>query len=472
MQRYKLGVQYIGSEFYGFQALHDPGRPTVQEFLEDAVKAFVGEDNCSRISTSSRTDKGVHAIRNVCHVDLMRRKRQSGEIEAPHTARTVCRALNHHLSLKTKAGIDVVAVTDVELVDMSAYHARFSATGRSYTYRILAGAAGREATYFHENLHSSDPVYRGDAGFPKFPLFERQRAWCVPEELDVQAMREAASHLIGHHDFSSFRGGNCQANSPLRTLDAIHIESAPLASTPLFAGQSTFAADQAAREATGGGVGGAAEGVDGSSNAHYSPLLLCLQPQSFELVTVTIHARSFLYHMVRNIAGALKRVGTGHITPLELQRIMEAKERRNPPKMAPAHGLYLVDVHYDPRGNQFDGRLEDVNYRGGRYGDGSEDGSDDGSDDGSGDGSGDGSDDAGAGADDGSGEASSGPPPAPNDAGGGKGEGGGEAGGEGEWNDAAILSWATGGFRLVSVGSPSEDNIMVGVEKSTGPLDV
>jgi hypothetical protein len=172
--------------------------------------------------------------------------------------------------------------------------------------------------------------------------------------------------------------------------------------------------------------------------------------------------------MVRNIAGALKRVGTGHITPLELQRIMEAKERRNPPKMAPAHGLYLVDVHYDPRGNQFDGRLEDVNYRGGRYGDGSEDGSDDGSDDGSGDGSGDGSDDAGAGADDGSGEASSGPPPAPNDAGGGKGEGGGEAGGEGEWNDAAILSWATGGFRLVSVGSPSEDNIMVGVEKSTG----
>jgi tRNA pseudouridine38-40 synthase len=350
MQRYKIGVQYVGRGFYGFQALGDAARPTVQEFLEEAVKKFVGADNCTRIATSSRTDTGVHAIRNVCHVDMIRRKRQSGDAEPPHTARTVHRALNHHLSHSCRA--HGIAVTDVEMVDMDSFHARFSATGRTYTYRILAGAVpglGNGAP-----AQSPPGVFRGDAGRPIFPLFERRRAWCVHKALDIQVMREAASHLLGHHDFSSFRGGSCQANSPIRTIDGIQIESAHTGATSLFpggkppnAGANAAAVASAAELAVSGvGAVGAASGAvgavdSGSNSAYYSPSLLCLHPQELELVTVTIHARSFLYHMVRNLVGTLCSAGSGHLSPSDVHAILEAKNRCKAPKMAPAHGLYL-----------------------------------------------------------------------------------------------------------------------------------
>jgi tRNA pseudouridine38-40 synthase len=313
--------------------------------LEEAVKKFVGADNCTRISTSSRTDTGVHAIRNVCHVDMIRRKRQSGDAEPPHTARTVHRALNHHLSHSCRA--HDIAVTDVEMVDMDSFHARFSATGRTYTYRILARVT--------PGAPAHSPVFRGDADAPAFPLSERRRAWCVPEPLNIQAMREAASGLLGHHDFSSFRGARCQANSPIRTIDGIQIESAHIGATSLFPGgkppnaganAAAPAVASAAELARAVGAVGAASGAvgavdSGSNSAYYSPSLLCLHPQELELVTVTIHARSYLYHMVRNLVGTLYSAGSGHLSSSDVHAILEAKNRCKAPKMAPAHGLYL-----------------------------------------------------------------------------------------------------------------------------------
>ncbi|MBV9832879.1 MAG: tRNA pseudouridine(38-40) synthase TruA [Alphaproteobacteria bacterium] len=179
MRRYRLTIEYDGRGFVGWQR-QDNG-PSVQQALEDAVLGFCGER--TQVYGAGRTDAGVHAIGQVAHVDIAR----------PTTTDTVRDALNAHLR---PASVSVIAA---ELVD-DAFHARFSATGRRYLYRIVNRRA---------------PLAL-DAG----------RAWQVGMPLDVEAMQTAAARLIGRHDFTSFRSAACQARSPVKTLDRLDVTRA------------------------------------------------------------------------------------------------------------------------------------------------------------------------------------------------------------------------------------------------------
>jgi tRNA pseudouridine38-40 synthase len=176
MTRYKLTLEYDGGGFVGWQR-QDNG-PSVQQALEEAILAFCGEE--TRVQGAGRTDTGVHATGQVAHAD----------IEKPVTPDQVRDGVNFHL--KPWA----VAVLAAEPVDGD-FHARFSATGRGYLYRIV----NRRARLVL------------DAG----------RAWFVPQPLDADAMRQAAQVLVGHHDFTSFRASECQAKSPEKTLDRLDV---------------------------------------------------------------------------------------------------------------------------------------------------------------------------------------------------------------------------------------------------------
>jgi pseudouridylate synthase I len=179
MPRYRLTVEYDGSGYNGFQAQAD--QPTVQGALEAAIAAFSGEQ--VRLFAAGRTDSGVHATGQVIGFDLDR----------AWPAQTVMNALNAHL-IK-----DEVAVLDCAEAEAS-WHARFSATGRSYLYRVLAR--------------------------PGRPALDLRRVWHVRQPLNAEAMHQAAQVLIGHHDFTTFRDAGCQSASPLKTLDVARVHQA------------------------------------------------------------------------------------------------------------------------------------------------------------------------------------------------------------------------------------------------------
>ncbi len=179
MTRYKLTLEYDGGGFVGWQR-QDNG-PSVQEALENAVKAFCGETVTS--FAAGRTDAGVHALGQVAHVDLAK----------DTTAETVRDALNFHLKPAP------IAVLKAEAVGED-FHARFSAKARLYRYRIV---------------NRRPPL-----------ALDRGHAWLVGGELDTAAMHDAAQALLGHHDFTSFRATLCQAKSPLKTLDVLDVRRA------------------------------------------------------------------------------------------------------------------------------------------------------------------------------------------------------------------------------------------------------
>jgi len=244
--RFKLRIEYDGGGFVGWQR-QDNG-PSVQAALEAAVEGFCGE--AVRVIGAGRTDAGVHALGQVAHLDLARETR-------PDTLRD---ALNHHLK---PAPIAVLAAEPVA----EDFHARFSAIRRHYLYRIVNRRA---------------------------PLaLDRGRAWFVPVPLDAAAMQEAAQVLVGHHDFSSFRAAECQADSPLKTLDRLEMAR------------------------------------DGDE------------------VWIRARARSFLHRQVRNMVGSLKLVGAGKWDRAKLAQVLEARDRRAAGPAAPAEGLYLTAVDYD-----------------------------------------------------------------------------------------------------------------------------
>ena len=245
MTRYKLILEYDGTGFVGWQR-QDNG-PSLQAALEAAVLGFCGE--AVTVQGAGRTDAGVHALGQVAHVDLA----------TPADADTVRDALNFHL--KPAA----VAVLAAEVVDDD-FHARFSAVERAYRYRIV----NRRARL----------------------ALDRGRAWFVPQPLDAAAMHDAASVLVGHHDFTSFRARECQAKSPLKTLDALEVSR------------------------------------DGQE------------------LRIEARARSFLHHQVRNMVGTLKLVGEGKWTGAEVTRALEARDRAAAGPTAPADGLYLMSVRY------------------------------------------------------------------------------------------------------------------------------
>ncbi|WP_119167454.1 tRNA pseudouridine(38-40) synthase TruA [Algihabitans albus] len=178
MTRYKLILEYDGSPFVGWQR-QDNG-PSVQAALEEAVFGFCGER--TTVQGAGRTDTGVHATGQVAHVD----------IEKSVESATVAKALNAHLK---PAPIAVLAAEPVG----EDFHARFSATGRRYLYRILCR--------------------------PAPPAVLRGQVWWVPQRLDPNALQAGADRLLGHHDFSSFRASECQAASPEKTLDELRIEA-------------------------------------------------------------------------------------------------------------------------------------------------------------------------------------------------------------------------------------------------------
>ncbi len=244
-QRYKLTIEYDGGPFVGWQR-QDNG-PSVQESLERAVHGFRGETVI--VQGAGRTDAGVHALGQVAHIDL----------EKPAPADKVRDAVNAHLRP------DPIAVLSVDAVS-SEFHARFDAIQRHYLYRMATRRAPLTLT----------------AG----------QAWAVHRTLEVDAMHAAAQCFVGHHDFTTFRAVQCQAESPLRTLDRITVS------------------------------------------------------QVGEEIHVTVSARSFLHNQVRSMVGSLKRVGEGKWSARDLKKALEAKDRTACGPVAPAHGLYLERVDY------------------------------------------------------------------------------------------------------------------------------
>jgi tRNA pseudouridine38-40 synthase len=177
VSRYRLTIEYDGAGYVGWQR-QDNG-PSIQQAIEDAVFAFCGERRA--LTAAGRTDAGVHALGQVAHLDLARDAK-------PETLRD---AANFHLKPQPIAILAAAAAA-------AEFHARFSATGRRYLYRIVNRRA---------------------------PLaLERGRAWWVPGTLDAAAMAAAAERLVGRHDFTSFRSSICQAASPVKTLDRLAVE--------------------------------------------------------------------------------------------------------------------------------------------------------------------------------------------------------------------------------------------------------
>lgn len=245
MPRYRITIEYDGTPFVGWQRQGE-GR-SVQGVIEAAILAFSGEQ--VTITAAGRTDAGVHATGQVAHFDLA----------TPRDCHRIREAINH---LTRPNPVAIVACAEAA----DDFHARFSATSRHYVYRIL----NRRAR----------------------PALDRNHVWWVPQPLDVDAMAAAARHLIGRHDFTTFRAAQCQANSPLRTLDQLDVTR------------------------------------DGDE------------------IEIAASARSFLHHQVRSIVGSLKHVGEGKWQPDDVARALAARDRTRCGVVAPPTGLYLVSVGY------------------------------------------------------------------------------------------------------------------------------
>lgn len=178
--RYKLTLEYDGTGLLGWQRQLDG--PSVQEYLETVLQILCGEHR--EIPSAGRTDAGVHALGQVAHIDL----------DSPMEPWKIRDAFNGNLR-SLKAPVNILSAEPVE----DDFHARFSARGRGYIYRILNR---RSPSALREN-----------------------RVWWVPVELDLEKMRQGAAFLLGHHDFTSFRAAACQAKSPLKTLDRLDIDT-------------------------------------------------------------------------------------------------------------------------------------------------------------------------------------------------------------------------------------------------------
>jgi len=245
MPRYKLLIEYDGAPFVGWQ-VQDNG-VSVQGVLAAAVAAFSGER--VHVRGAGRTDAGVHALGQVAHITL-------AGARDPDTIRD---AINAHLRPHPVAVLAAEPVADD-------FDARFSARRRHYVYRIV----------------NRRPDLTLEAG----------RAWRAPRPLDAPAMHEAAQRLVGQHDFTTFRAAECQAKSPVKTLDRLDV----------------------ARER--------------------------------DELRIHASARSFLHHQVRSMVGSLVQVGDGKWRADDLARALEARDRKACGPVAPPDGLYLLRVDY------------------------------------------------------------------------------------------------------------------------------
>jgi len=245
MTRYRLVVEYDGGPFVGWQRQDKDA--SVQGALEDAIEKLSG----ARITVTGagRTDAGVHAYGQVAHFDLEKHF-EPGKVRD---------ALNHFLRPAP------VVVLEAAAAD-SEFHARFSATARHYLYRIL-------------NRRSP-------------PALDEGKVWHVSTGLDAAAMHHAAQALVGQHDFTTFRAAECQAKSPVKTLDRLDVS------------------------------------------------------RRGEEIHIAASARSFLHHQIRSFAGTLKLVGEGKWQPRDVAAALAARDRAACGPVAPPDGLYLVKVDY------------------------------------------------------------------------------------------------------------------------------
>ena len=248
MTRYKVELEYDGTNLIGWQENLDG--PSVQSVMMDAIEQFCGAR--PTIFGAGRTDSGVHSVCMTAHFDL----------DTDYDANTVMRALNFYLINSP------VSVLYCEKVDDN-FHSRFDCIQRQYKYIVLNRGA---------------PV-----------VLQKNRVWWVPQKLDVEKMKLAAEKLIGKHDFTSFRAAQCQAKSPIKTLD------------------------------------------------------FCEIYQNGDEIIFEFSARSFLHHQVRNMVGTLVEIGMGK--PLDIDEIFDAKNRSAAGINAPACGLYFVSAEYAKDGD-------------------------------------------------------------------------------------------------------------------------
>lgn len=243
-RRLAAGIEYDGSAYFGWQTQRHAR--SVQHVVNAAIGVVANEP----VSTAAagRTDAGVHACGQVIHFDTAARRSLRSWL------------LGVNSNLPPDAALQWVREVPGD------FHARYSATARTYRYVIL-----------NREVRSA---------------LDRDRAWCLRGELLEDRMATAAAHLLGEHDFAAFRGAGCQARSPVRRLERLAVHRAG------------------------------------------------------DYLHVEVRANGFLYHMVRNIVGALVRVGTGEAEPGWLGDLLAARDRRLGAPTAPPQGLYLAEVHY------------------------------------------------------------------------------------------------------------------------------
>ena len=246
MTRWRLTIEYDGGPFMGWQC-QEHG-PSVQQALEEALERMTGEQ--ASFTAAGRTDAGVHALAMSAHVDVSK----------PLTPHRLREGLNALVRPQPISVIEVAEVADD-------WHARFSCIGRRYLYRIL----NRRAP----------------------PALDAGKVWHIAVPLDVEAMGEGAAHLVGRHDFTTFRSAQCQSDSPVKTLDSLQV---------------TKVGDE---------------------------------------IHVAAAARSFLHHQVRSMGGCLALVGRGQWRPDDIRKALEARDRAALGLNAPPHGLYFVQALYD-----------------------------------------------------------------------------------------------------------------------------
>jgi len=245
MQRWKLTIEYKGCIFNGWQSQKD--LTGVQDYIQTAIYDFSNEK--IKIYGAGRTDSGVHALGQVAHFDL-KKETNSNEIRE---------ALNNYLRPNP------VSIIKVEKKSED-FHARFSAKLRHYEYRII-------------NRRQPLTIDKG--------LF-----WRIGRPLDVDKMKHATQHLVGNHDFTTFRSVNCQSKSPLRSLDKIKIS------------------------------------------------------KEDDRIYFLFEAKSFLHNQIRSIVGSLKLVGEGKWKPKKIKEILDARNRKDCGPIAPPEGLYFQSVDY------------------------------------------------------------------------------------------------------------------------------
>jgi len=243
MTRYRVSLEYDGTNLIGWQ--ENQQGPSVQSLLKDAIEKFCGLR--PDIIGAGRTDAGVHAVAMTAHFDL----------DGDYDANTVMRALNFYLINLPVSVLDCCKTDDE-------FNARFSCVKRHYKYIVLNRLAQ--------------------------PVLNKNRVWWVPQKLDVERMQEQAKKLVGNHDFTSFRASQCQAKSPIKTLDS------------------------------------------------------CRITKENDVISFEFSARSFLHHQVRNMVGTLVEIGLGH--PFDIDDIFAANDRSAAGATAPASGLYFIRADY------------------------------------------------------------------------------------------------------------------------------